>query len=286
MKSIYKKPEAEAIFKEAYDQTLSEWQVPYEIWHVETRFGMTHVIASGPREADPLVLLHGYGFSSTHWVDNIKALSEKHRVYAVDFPGDLNKSVMTVPIETKQDCAAWFADVLDGLSIDKTNIMGLSYGGFLALVIGIYLPERIKKIVTMSPGASLQPQSKRFFLRCIFAWLFPSRKQLNKFMDYMCAKGNTVNAALRNQFIIAMQNCNPRVKVFASYLSDEELASIKSPTLLMIGEHDVQYNPLMAIRRANRLLPNWQTILVKGAGHGLPMERPDVVNAHSLAFLA
>lgn len=122
MKSIYRRPGAEAIFNKAYEQTLQQWEVPYEALQVATRFGMTHVIAAGPEDGEPLVLLHGFGFSSTLWVDNIKPLSSKHRVYAVDVIGDINKSVATRQIESKQDCADWFADVLDGLHLQKKQM--------------------------------------------------------------------------------------------------------------------------------------------------------------------
>ena len=105
-------------------------------------------------------------------------------------------------------------------------------------------------------------------------------------MDYMCAKGNTIDETVRNQFIVAMQNCLPRVKVFASFLTDQELKKISHPTLLLIGEYDVQYNPRLAIERAKKLIPNLQTHLVEQAGHGITLEQPLVVNQHVLNFFS
>lgn len=285
MKSIYRNTEAERIFTEVYDKTLGEWDVPYEILHVNTQFGITHVIAVGPRNAEPLVLLHGYGFSSTMWVDNIKALSERNRVYTVDFIGDINKSVATKQIETKMDCVTWFDEVLEELHIQNTNVMGLSYGGFLAFLFAIQLPDRINKLVAISPGASLLPQRKSFFLRCLFAGIFPTAKNLNRLMDYMCMKGNNVNEAVRNQFVDAMQNCIPRIKVFAGYLTDEELVKVQCPTLLLLGDHEVQYDPYIAVERAKKLISKLQAEVIGNAGHGLPMERPEIVNKHVTEFL-
>ena len=243
---------------------------------------------SSPRDqkdGEPLVLLHGFAFSSTMWKDNIKELSNTYQVFALDFIGDINKSKATRQMESKMDCANWFCDVLKELRIEKTSVMGMSYGGFLAFVFAILVPEKINKLITICPGASLQKQKKSFFMKCLISGLFPSVNNINRLMDYMCAKGNAIDETVRNQFIVAMQNCIPRLKVFASFLTDKELEKILHPTLLLIGEYEVQYNPGSAIERAKKLIPNLQTYLVERAGHGVTLEQPLIVNKHVLNFL-
>lgn len=78
---------------QTYDESLGLWPVPYKAYYVSTRFGQTHVIASGPENAPPLVLLHGALFSSTMWYPNIADWSSKYRTYAIDIIGDKNKSI-------------------------------------------------------------------------------------------------------------------------------------------------------------------------------------------------
>lgn len=46
-------------FYQAYDQSLSLWPIESEAFYVSTRFGKTHIIASGPKDAPSLILLHG-----------------------------------------------------------------------------------------------------------------------------------------------------------------------------------------------------------------------------------
>src|SRR4030066_1137263 len=65
--SIFKTPEDEAIYMAAYDAVLALWPVPYESFYVPTRFGKTQVLASGPKDAQPLVLLHATSASATMW---------------------------------------------------------------------------------------------------------------------------------------------------------------------------------------------------------------------------
>lgn len=58
-------PGGRAAFEAAYRAALAHWPEPYQELEVPTRFGETHVIASGPASAAPIVLLHGYGASAT-----------------------------------------------------------------------------------------------------------------------------------------------------------------------------------------------------------------------------
>jgi hypothetical protein len=54
--SVFRSPEGEAQYHAAYEAVLKEWPVSYEELFIPTRLGDTHVIASGPKDAAPLVL--------------------------------------------------------------------------------------------------------------------------------------------------------------------------------------------------------------------------------------
>jgi hypothetical protein len=69
--SAFKTPEGEAAFLAAYEAIMELWPVPYEEIEILTRFGMTHVVISGPKDAPPLVLLHGQCGTLTMWATNV-----------------------------------------------------------------------------------------------------------------------------------------------------------------------------------------------------------------------
>jgi pimeloyl-ACP methyl ester carboxylesterase len=67
--------------------------------------------------------------------------------------------------------------------------------------------------------------------------------------------------------------------------SEVELSRINVPTLFIVGENEVIYDPVAAIEKVNRLIPNIETKLVPNAGHLVSMEQPALVNKHILEFL-
>ena len=91
--STFKSSTGEVAYLSAYDAAMKVWPVPYEGIEISNRFGLTHVVASGPKNASPLVLLHGYWATLTMWTPNIAAFSEGHRVYAIDVMGQPGKSI-------------------------------------------------------------------------------------------------------------------------------------------------------------------------------------------------
>jgi hypothetical protein len=91
--SIFKALELEKQYMGVYEAVLGLWSVPHEALDVATRFGTTHINASGPENAPAMVLLPGFGPNSTQWFPNIAALSSQFRVYALDTIGQPGKSV-------------------------------------------------------------------------------------------------------------------------------------------------------------------------------------------------
>src|SRR5688572_21678913 len=98
--AFFKTEAAEARYIAAYDAVLAKWPVAYQEITVPTRLGATHVIASGPADAPPVVLLHAAMATATVWRPNVLALSEHFRVYAVDVVGQGGRTVASRKIES------------------------------------------------------------------------------------------------------------------------------------------------------------------------------------------
>jgi pimeloyl-ACP methyl ester carboxylesterase len=283
---MFKTAVGEAEFMACYDAALAKWPVPFTILRVPSRFGTTHVIASGPEDGPPLVLLHAAGTGSPVWIHNVAAVSQTYRTFLVDIVGDANKSEWSSPFRSRSDCAAWLSDVLDGLKLDRTHLGGMSFGAWQSLNFALTAPHRVKSLTLLAPAASFVKFRVSFFVYFFFHMLFPTRAGLRSVLKWLSAKGQVVDERLADQMFLGVKHFRfPKGGTFPSVFSDDELRQLRLPTLLLIGDHEVLYDPALALNRAVKLIPGICAELIADAGHLLIMEQPEIVNRRIVDFL-
>jgi len=64
----------------------------------------------------------------------------------------------------------------------------------------------------------------------------------------------------------------------------DDLRQINIPTLLLTGDQERVINPGKVLKRA-RLMPNIEAEVIENAGHLMPVDQADAVNARMLRFL-
>jgi hypothetical protein len=84
--------------EQRYREVLRLWPVPSEWLFIPTREGNTFVVACGPPDAPPLLLLHGSAANSAMWIGDVASWVQDFRVYAVD--GTRRRLEQTVPHAT------------------------------------------------------------------------------------------------------------------------------------------------------------------------------------------
>ncbi|MGG3891439.1 alpha/beta fold hydrolase [Metabacillus fastidiosus] len=280
----------ETAYLQSYANSLELWPVEYTSYFVQTSYGKTHIIESGEKELPPLILLHGAMMSSVMWYPNVLEWSKKYRIIAIDILGDKNKSIVEKELRTREDYANWLREVFDKLSVDKADIVGLSYGALNTVNFLMYAPERVNKAVLLSPAETFVHFDPLFYsyafgmienkdgIENFFKWIFEERYSIHPYLykqneaaiKWTAASGST--ASTENKFLYVF--------------SDKELASIQAPLLLLLGEHEVMYDAKEALNRAASLVENITVGMVKGVGHLMSMENPEYINQSVLTFLA
>jgi pimeloyl-ACP methyl ester carboxylesterase len=81
------------------------------------------------------------------------------------------------------DYVAWLTATLEGLHVDRIALVGMSFGGWLALNYGVAAPERVRKAALLSAGGFL-PIARQFSLRGMVMVFFPTRFTVNSFMRW------------------------------------------------------------------------------------------------------
>jgi pimeloyl-ACP methyl ester carboxylesterase len=280
--------EGRAAFLAAYDRVLAElWPVPYESVELPTRFGPTHAIMTGPPAGPPLLLLHGAGLSATSWYPNIATYADQFRTYALDTIFDSGRSRQTHLVRSRQDCAAWLGDVLDGLGLDQAAIVGLSQGGWAAACAARFLPDRVTRLALLAPVGALARFRLPYSLLFRFPYLVPKDDGLARTRKVFASMRLLPDEPFLQQVALGSQHFGyQRPPVFPWAFSDHDLGRIGAPTLLLVAGQETLYDPRRALERARRLLPNLvDSDLVPGAGHFVSAARPDLVDTRVLAHL-
>jgi len=281
---VIKTPENRAAYLAAYEAMFALWKVPHDSVVVKTSFGSTHINACGAGDGYPLFLMHGAGLTSTVWFANIAAFSAQHRVYAVDIIGDAGKSVADRLLTKRDDYAHWLREVFDGLNIEKGDLLGHSYGGWLTLNMALAHPERLRKIVLLAPAASFRPLS---FITKLILYLgeFKIHPPARKFLQVAAAKGTVLEETFIYHQEMVLRYCRA-ASMYPTVYTDEELKQIDQPALLLIGAGDKIYNPKKAIERAKEWMPHLTAEIIPDAGHLVTMDQPEIINARILEFLS
>jgi pimeloyl-ACP methyl ester carboxylesterase len=284
-----------AAYLAAYDAAMASWPVPYEDMEIASRFGTTHVVASGPKDAPPLVLLHGYWATLTMWAPNVEDLSKDHRVYAIDVMGQPGKSIPGEPVRNASEYVAWLTATLDALHLGRVSLVGMSYGGWLALTYAITAPARVQALVLLSPAASFLPLVRPFSLRGMLMVFWPTRLTVRSFMRWLGFIDRAGDAARRRAgemvvdlMYLGMKHIRiPRetMRIAPTVFADEELRAVRVPTLVLIGEHEVIYDPAAALARARRLIPVVDGDLVPRSSHDMCVSQHQLVDRRILDFL-
>ncbi len=283
--SLFKTTEGEVKSTAAYEAALAQWPVPYDELDIPTRFGTTHLIVSGPVGAKPIILLHGQNSCAISWIYNIAELSRDFRAYAVDTINDMGKSKPIHLPSSRADYAEWLLEVFDQLKLEKADLIGISYGGFLTINFALANPERVNRIVLLAPGipnfGSPTMQWANYGMPML---LLPSRFTVSRFINGVSTKGYSTEDPVHEQMIIGMMNMR-KVSFMRPVFTDAELKRTGAPTLLLIGDHEKMYDPHKALDCATRLIPNLKTVLIPNASHILNSDQPELINARILNFL-
>ncbi len=272
---------------ELYNRALNLWEIPFEEIDCETHFGKAHILVTGPKDAPPLVLLHGMNASSTMWYPNIESLSKDHRVYAIDFLLEVNKSGSNDEAEETSDIMNWYQEVFSCLGLKEFSIVGASRGGWLATKIALENPEQINKLVLLSPAQAIIwiPPSQKMLTNIIYT-VRPNREDLRKSLESLSHNVDTISQLYIDQYYRATTQAELNSSIFKMQPFDEdEWASLAMPVLLLIGDHDFINNE-KSIELAQENIPNVETATISRAGHFLSIDQAAEVNKRLEAFLA
>jgi pimeloyl-ACP methyl ester carboxylesterase len=250
---------------------------------VSTSYGATHVERL-PGTGVPLVFLHGAGATSLMWFPLLDHLAGRS-VVLVDVVGEPGHSLQRRAIHSADDLVAWLDEVLTGLALDRVDLLGASYGGWIALNYARQRPTRVRTLTMVEPVFDkVRPWFWAHGLLVLSAFAMPrslARKTLHRLhmsADVLDDKRVRRYGALGlTKYRRGLPGVTP--------LTDEQLRATEVRTLLLLGEHSEVHKADAVAARARTTMPNVDAQVVSDAGHALSLDKPDDVAARLLAFL-
>jgi pimeloyl-ACP methyl ester carboxylesterase len=244
-------------------------------------------VGSGP----PVVLLHGYlGDGRSTWSHQINRLAADFTVVAWDAPGAGGSSdpPETFGISGYADCLGRFIDALD---LGVAHVVGLSFGGALAIALQHRHPTLVRSLVLASAYAgwhgSLGPEAAEARLAQAVRLSASSPQELvDALLPTMFAL--PVRSEDLERFGRAMESFHPAGFRAMARASAEDLRpalpGIDVPTLLVYGDND-ERAPIVVAHELHAAIEGSQLVVLAGAGHVCNIELPDQFDESVRAFL-
>jgi pimeloyl-ACP methyl ester carboxylesterase len=272
--SVYNSPEGKRLVLSAYEKILQQWPIPYEIKKISTSYGETAAIVSGADDLPALILLHGSSSNSAMWINDVEALSQHYRVFAVDIIGEPGFSAETRPDHKGEHYGIWLEEVMMQFNLMRASVMGNSLGGWMALQLAKYRPNRVTALILLAPSG-LAPARLSFVLKAIPLTLLGGWGA-NKLTQLVYGQEEIPKEARRFSTLI-MNHFTPQIGSLP-VITDEELKKLKMPVLYVGGEKDALLHTQESAERLQQLLPHAITRIVPNTGHVLIHEQEEYLN--------
>ncbi|MBC2717227.1 MAG: alpha/beta fold hydrolase [Desulfobacteraceae bacterium] len=243
-------------------------------------------------EGPVILLLHGTLSSLHTWDAWVNALKDHYRIIRLDIPG----FGLTGPANfefNEKNLGKFFYDFISAMRIDHFSVAGSSLGGYMAWKFAVYAPQHIDNLVLVAPAGYPQdlpgalkwytvPVIDWFATQITPRWIFElsidslygdkeklTEKVVDRYYELLLRDGNRTSAREIMEYLDSRKNEYPL-----------QIASIKTPTLIMWGGKDV-WVPTNFVKKWVKDMPHAKLIIYKGVGH-LPAEEIPIKSAKDL----
>ena len=234
-------------------------------------------------EGPAIVFAHGRGGNHMSWWQQVAVFSKSHRCVTFDHRG-FGQSADLPDGPGRHAYLADFKGLLDYLGIQQAFLVAQSMGGLSCLPFALAYPERTLGLVLGDTTGGIGEESVASLVR---EYQAPTDT-----LERTLARSFRENHPVRTFLYLQINMLNPPRKADATsgFASGEgpkadELARMKTPTLLIVGKEDAVFPPYI-MEAAHKLIPGARLETVPDCGHSVYFEHPEVFNRLVSEFIA
>lgn len=273
--------------------------------YVQARGARFHYAEAGSGE-DVVLLLHGWPQHWWEWREVIPVLARERRVIALDLRG-FGWSQATPRGYLKEELASDVLAVLDALGIDRVQLAGHDWGGYVGFLCCLRAPERFERFLALNiigPWIELGTSTRNGW-RFSYQWLLAtpllgSLAQRSGLLTRLLLTGGVADRSSwqRRDGELFVERLRPRaraaasVQLYRSFWTHELLPILRGrydnqrlrvPTKMLHGTADPVVRREM-VERVRRHADQLEIEYVDGIGHFIVDEAPALVAERALAF--
>jgi len=256
----------------------------YPTRKVSTRRGTVSYREAGAGPA--LCLLHGISSQSGSWVHQLDALAPRFRVVAWDAPGYGDSDRLPANAPAASDYADSLAGLLDALGIERTLLVGSSFGALIAGAFAAARPDRAMGLVLLSPAGgygTADPSEREAKLAGRLqrlARLGPQglARDLPAGMLSHRASAEARALAAWSTARIRPDGYSQAARTLADGRLIEDAHKYPGPVLVVAGTED-EITPPAGSERIARAFQRGSFRLIENAGHLCLLDAPAVINS-------
>ncbi len=234
-----------------------------------------------------IILLHGFPGNHLGFIDVANHLGD-HRFIIPDLPA-CGQSDLLGGKHNLENYSKWLEEFLKSLSIDKAIIIGHSFGARLGLVFSSYHPEKVERLVLITPVVKVEGLIARVVsIEYKIAEILPEYlKKLWLVHGFHRRVGNVIvfksACKARRQELIARESeefkhLNPKINIelfdeFYKFSLVPVGKKVTTKSLIIAGQED-EVAPLDTIKELAEQLVGVKFVVMKNSGHVLVVEKP------------
>lgn len=248
---------------------------------------------AGPETSDrrPMVLVHGVTDNCRLWDHIARSFCQEHHVLALDQRGHGDSEWSPEKAYTSLDLASDLSAFFTELGLRDAVLIGLSWGGLVALIHAAEHPETVHKLVLVDIGCEFDEPETAVPDRPLE---FPNDKALEDYersaspFPALWTLRPRMRASVREQDGSLVRKHDPffaRHWPFRAMRYWEYARRVACPSLLLRGTESFVLSAGMA-KRTSEALPDGRWVEIPDAAHLIPLDNPPAFEAAVRTFLA
>ncbi|MEP6923019.1 MAG: alpha/beta hydrolase, partial [Pyrinomonadaceae bacterium] len=242
-----------------------------------------------------LVLIPGFASGAWNWFCQISDLAQHFQVITFDPRGVSRSQISAETRVTISTIADDVANLLEHLNIKRANILGASFGGFVAQEFALKYEEKLDKLIlacTSFGGKNHVAPTIDVLLAFASTENLNSSERIRKFMipaftpDFVEKHFDEVKKVcrLREQNVVPEAVYLAQLQSATSFDAEQRVSTISAQTLILTGGRDLVVPPQNAANLA-RAIPNSTVKVIADGGHLFFIEKANEFNQAVIEFL-